>query len=122
MANRSNRPMFSRARQRSMDRKRLIIIGGAAAALVLVVTLALLLSRGNGPDRAVSKYELLQLFNHHMRGDAVQIQPVEGIVADKSLKRTRFEFAYRIPDYEIMVAELADWMRAHRDMYPHYHL
>ena len=55
MANRSNRPMFSRARQRSMDRKRLIIIGGAAAALVLVVTLALLLSRGNGPDRAVSK-------------------------------------------------------------------
>ena len=74
------------------------------------------------PDRAVSKYELLQLFNHHMRGDAVQIQPVEGIVADKSLKRTRFEFAYRIPDYEIMVAELADWMRAHRDIYPHYHL
>ena len=74
------------------------------------------------PDHSISKYDLLQLFNHHMRGDAVQIQPVEGIVADKSLKRTRFEFAYRIPDYEIMVAELADWMRAHRDMYPHYHL
>lgn len=55
MANRSNRPIFSRARQRSMDRKRLIVIGGAAAALVLVVALALLLSRGKAPDRAVSK-------------------------------------------------------------------
>lgn len=74
------------------------------------------------PDRSISKYELLKLFNHHMRGDAVQIQPVEGVVADKSLKRTRFDFSYRIPDYQVMVAELADWMRAHRDMYPHYHL
>ena len=55
MANQNNRPIFSRARQRSMERKRLIIIGGAAAALVLVVVLAVLLSRGKGPDRAVSK-------------------------------------------------------------------
>ena len=55
MANQNNRPMFSRARQRSMNRKRLIIIGGAAVALVLVVALALLLSKGKGPDRAVSK-------------------------------------------------------------------
>ena len=53
MANQNNRPMFSRARQRSMNRKR--IIGGAAVALVLVVALALLLSKGKGPDRAVSK-------------------------------------------------------------------
>jgi len=55
MTNQNNRPVFSRARQRSMDRKRLIIIGGAVATLVLVVALSLLLSRGNGPDRAVSK-------------------------------------------------------------------
>ena len=55
MANQNKRPVFSRARQRSMDRKRLIIIGGAAAALVLVVVLTVLLSRGNAPDRTVSK-------------------------------------------------------------------
>ena len=53
MANRYNRPMISRARQRSMDRKRLFIIGGAAAVLVLVVVLALVLPKG-GKDRAVS--------------------------------------------------------------------
>ena len=45
--------MISRARQRSMDRKRLFIIGGAAAVLVLVVVLALVLPKG-GKDRAVS--------------------------------------------------------------------
>ena len=47
---------------------------------------------------------------------------VGGIIADKSLKRTRFEFSYLIPDYEVMVAELADWMRAHKHLYPHYNL
>ena len=46
MANRYNRPIFSRARRRSLDRKRLIIIGGAAAALVVIVALALILPRG----------------------------------------------------------------------------
>ncbi len=55
MASQNKRPIFSRARQRSIDRKRLIIIGGAAAALVLVVALALLLPKGNAPDQAVSK-------------------------------------------------------------------
>jgi len=54
MANRYNRPIFSRARQRSMDRKRLIIIGGAVAALVLIVVLALTLPKGR-PDRAAVK-------------------------------------------------------------------
>ena len=55
MANRNSRPIISRARQRSMDRKRLIIIGGAVAALVVVVVLVLLLSRGKAPDQTVSK-------------------------------------------------------------------
>ena len=54
MANRYNRPIFSRARQRSMDRKRLIIIGGAVAALVLIVVLVLALPKGR-PDRAAVK-------------------------------------------------------------------
>ena len=85
------------------------------------------LSRTHGlynavPDRSISKYELLKLFNRYLRNDAVTIRPAAGVRADKSLKRTRFDFDYRIPDYEQMIAELAAWMRAHKSMYPHYGL
>jgi len=74
------------------------------------------------PETNISKYELLKLFNHHMRGDKVTVNAVEGINADKSLVRTRYEFDYHIPDYETMVKELAEWMRAHKELYPHYEL
>lgn len=74
------------------------------------------------PSESINKYELLRLFNHYMRNDKIDITPVDKTVADKSLKRTRFEFDYLIPDYEQMVAELADWMRAHKSLYPHYEL
>lgn len=74
------------------------------------------------PDHSISKYNLLRLFNHHIRGDELTINPVEGVNADKSLIRTRYEFGYLIPDYETMVAEMADWMCAHKQMYPHYKL
>ena len=74
------------------------------------------------PDCSISKYELLKLFNRYLRAGEVTVHPVEGVNADKSLKRTRFEFNCPIPDYETMVAELADWMAQHRDMYPHYDL
>lgn len=74
------------------------------------------------PDHSISKYDLLRLFNHYMRDDAVTIHSVEGVNADKSLRRTRYEFSYLIPDYETMVAELADWVRAHKQLYPHYSL
>jgi len=74
------------------------------------------------PDHSISKYNLLQLFNHYLRDDKITIHPIEGINADKSLKRTRYEFNYRIPDYETMVCELAEWTKKHKDMYPHYGL
>lgn len=72
------------------------------------------------PDTSISKYELLKLFNHYLRKDTLTIHPVEGVHLDKSLKRTRFDFSYRIPDYETMVSELAQWIAAHKSMYPHY--
>lgn len=50
------------------------------------------------------------------------MNPVEGINADKSLKRTKYEFNYLIPDYEVMIKELAEWMIDHKKMYPHYNL
>lgn len=74
------------------------------------------------PDHSISKFDLLKLFNHYLRDDKVVINPIEGINADKSLKRTRFEFGYIIPDYEVMVAEVAGWVKIHKDMYPHYNM
>ena len=74
------------------------------------------------PDHYISKYDLLGLFNKYMRNGSVIIAPVDRMAANKSLKRTKFNFAKQIPDYEQMTAELADWMRAHKHLYPHYEL
>lgn len=74
------------------------------------------------PSEAITKYGLLKLFNHYLRGDELTINAVDGVSADKSLVRTNFEFDYTIPGYETMVAEMADWMKAHKELYPHYNL
>ena len=73
------------------------------------------------PDEPINKYELLQLFNTYIRREPIEINPMDRFVADKSLVRTRYDgFDYRIPDYKTMIMELGDWMREHREMYPHY--
>ena len=74
------------------------------------------------PDTSISKCDLLSLFNKYIRKEKVTIIPVDKMAADKSLKRTHWDFSYKIPDYETMVAELADWMRAHKNLYQHYEL
>lgn len=74
------------------------------------------------PDTSISKYDLLMLFNKYLRNNEIMIIPVDKMAADKSLKRTCWEFDYKIPDYEHMIAELADWMREHKKLYPHYAL
>lgn len=74
------------------------------------------------PEHSVSKYNLLGLFNQYFRNGSVEISAVEGVNADKSLKRTHFDFEYLIPDYEVMVRELADWTIKHKSLYPHYGL
>lgn len=73
-------------------------------------------------ENPISKYELLTLFNKYLRREKLSIIPKGDIVSDKSLKRTRFEFPYKIPPYEVMVSELADWMKKHKELYPHYEL
>lgn len=74
------------------------------------------------PDHSISKFDLLKLFNHYLKQNSLIINPVEGISLDKSLKRTRFDFNYIIPDYETMIAEMAQWILNHKEMYPHYNL
>lgn len=73
------------------------------------------------PGESINKYELLKLFNTYIRRNPIEINPMDKFVADKSLVRTRYEgFEYKIPDYKTMIIELGDWMREHREMYPHY--
>ena len=74
------------------------------------------------PDGSISKYELLKLFNHYLRNDQIEIIPVDNALVDKSLKRTRFEFDYTIPSYQVMVEQMAEWMMVHKHLYPHYGL
>lgn len=74
------------------------------------------------PDKAISKYDLLNLFNHYLRDDTLTINPVDRSAADKSLKRIRYNFSYIIPRYEEMISDLAVWMKHHHYLYPHYQL
>lgn len=74
------------------------------------------------PNHNISKFELLKLFNHYLRNDSVQINPFDGFTADKTLVRTRFDLPAIVPDYEPMVCEMAEWIRTHANLYPHYSL
>lgn len=73
------------------------------------------------PKESISKYELLNLINMYIRKNSIEIVPMDAYLSDKSLVRTRFkDFNYEIPGYKEMIIELGDWMRAHRELYPHY--
>lgn len=71
------------------------------------------------PEQSISKFDLLNLFNQYLRKDALKIVPVEGVIADKSLKRTKFKDCI-IPDYETMIYELSIWIKKYNYLYPHY--
>lgn len=73
-------------------------------------------------SQPISKYSLLMLLNHYLRNDSVNISPVDTPVADKSLIRTNYQLKYEIPDYDTMVSELSQWIKKHRELYPHYKL
>jgi len=84
--------------------------------------------RANGlynavPSETINKYELLNLFNKYIRKYPIKIVPVNSCAVDKSLIRTRYEgFNYSIPNYEVMIRDLGEWMREHKEIYPHYKL
>lgn len=73
------------------------------------------------PERKISKYDLLMEFKKHWNSDLV-VEPLSSYKNDKSLVCTRTDFEYNVRDYSIMVSDLCDWMREHKNLYPHYHL
>lgn len=75
------------------------------------------------PEESISKYDMLVLFNQYLRKEPIEIEPEENFRIDKSLRRTNYErFSYKIPVYEEQIRELGEWMRKHREEYPHYEL
>jgi len=72
------------------------------------------------PGESISKYDLLKLFNKHIRDNKLAIEPIERPIIDKSLVNTRNDFSFVVPSYEQMVIEMREWMVAHETLYPHY--
>ncbi len=72
------------------------------------------------PDGAINKYELLQLFNRDLRGGCIEILPDSGLQLDKTLVRTNHKPTYTPKPYSQQVSEMAEWIRAHKELYPHY--
>jgi len=71
-------------------------------------------------NKTISKYELLKLLNKYMKNNEIQILPSDYISLDKSLVNNRKDFSFKVPSYETMVLEMSEWIKNHRNLYPHY--
>lgn len=74
------------------------------------------------PPESISKCDLLELFNQHLRGGAVLVEPIDEPALDKTLVRTCLAFPFEPAPYDRQIVEMAAWVRAHAHLYPHYGL
>ena len=72
-------------------------------------------------NEKIAKYDLLKLFNAYLKSDKIGIEAFENEKVDKSLINTRNDFLFKVPSYEEMVKELAQWIKNHQDIYPTYY-
>lgn len=73
-------------------------------------------------NQTISKFDLLKLFNKYMKNDEIEILPDDSVSSDKSLINNRRDFSFEVASYEIMVAEMREWIINHKELYPHYHI
>ena len=71
-------------------------------------------------NESISKFDLCCLFNQYFRNGRIQIIPSDKLQLDKSLRHRRTDFSFVVPSYERQVKEMADWVNAHKEYYPHY--
>jgi dTDP-4-dehydrorhamnose reductase len=71
-------------------------------------------------NKSISKFDLLELFNNHMRDDEILIKLSEAVNLNKSLINNRKDFSFVVPSYEQMVIEMKEWIYSHKELYPHY--
>lgn len=69
---------------------------------------------------SINKFDLLGLFNTHMKDKSIIIVPSNLVVVDKSLVNKRNNFSFIVPSYEQMVIEMKKWIKDHKELYPHY--
>ncbi|HZJ37220.1 MAG TPA: SDR family oxidoreductase [Gillisia sp.] len=67
----------------------------------------------------INKYELLQLFKK-ATGKDIDVHSVEGKKADKSFIDTRKELQIEVSTYPVMINQMVDFMRNHKDLYKDY--
>ena len=72
------------------------------------------------PAEAVSKYELIQLFEKYFPSGRVIIK-VDNNRVDKSLVPDWGTYNIRIESYEEQIAEMKQWIEQHPDLYPSYY-
>lgn len=71
-------------------------------------------------NQSISKFELLNLFNKHMRAGSISILPSGVVKVDKSLINNRNDFVFEVPGYEQMIIEMKEWIENHKEIYLHY--
>jgi dTDP-4-dehydrorhamnose reductase len=71
-------------------------------------------------NQSISKYDLIQLFNKHFRGNAITILEENNFNLDKTLINNRRDFSFQVPSYEQMVIEMKEWVDSHKELYSHY--
>lgn len=71
-------------------------------------------------NHSINKFDLLNLFNKYFRNSEIVINPNDKLQLDKSLRHKRTDFSFVVPSYEQQIKEMADWVNAHKDLYPHY--
>lgn len=73
-------------------------------------------------NESISKYDLLVLFNKHIKEEGINIIPSNSLNLDKTLKSRRNDFSFVVPSYEQQIVEMKDWIFSHKNLYPHYFL
>lgn len=73
------------------------------------------LSNGKG----ISKYDLLNIIKRIWDKKEIEICPFEGNKVDKSIAKSS-KYDFEIPDYSVMLEELAKWMQQYWQLYKYY--
>lgn len=66
-----------------------------------------------GTKEKISKYNLLKLIQTIFNKIDVEIIPDSSVILDRTIRSTRRDVYYYLPDYKSMLMELRDWMEQH---------
>lgn len=71
-------------------------------------------------NESINKYELLGLFNKYCRKKKIGILEKNDIIVDKSLRNSRKDYMIKVPSYEVMIQEMAQWIKQAGALYEQY--